>query len=77
MTKRHRNTQPFSIGGGRIEPRAERGGGDKLPGTRSAPELTERELRWRMCSAGPGYCGKCNSRCAYGKEYLRRKGTAS
>ena len=77
MTKQHRNTHAFSISGRRIEPRGERGAVEKLPGTRYAQDLTEKELRWRMCSAGPGYCGECDSPCAYGKEYIRRKGAAS
>ena len=38
--------------------------------------LTDRELKCRLCNAGPVLCPECESACGYGREYLRRKAAA-
>ena len=40
---------------------------------RSPKELTDRMLAKQLCMAGPDRCAWCESQCAYGREYIRRR----
>lgn len=39
----------------------------------SPKELTDRMLAKQLCMAGPDRCAWCESQCAYGREYIRRR----
>lgn len=39
----------------------------------SPKELTDRVLAKQLCMAGPDRCAWCESQCAYGREYIRRR----
>lgn len=39
----------------------------------SPKELTDRALAKQLCMAGPARCAWCESQCAYGREYIRRR----
>ncbi len=41
------------------------------PNGRTAKELRDSQLRKRLCTCGPDYCGQCRL-CDYGQEWLRR-----
>lgn len=39
----------------------------------SPKEMTDKVLAKQLCAAGPSRCAWCESQCAYGREYIRRR----
>jgi len=38
-----------------------------------AEDVADKQLKQYLCSAGPSYCARCESKCAFGQKYLKLK----